>query len=179
MKTALLRRPVKKNDAGFTLIELLVTVVVLGLIMTAVVGVFLTTIKAGKKADAIAEVKENGDYALGLMERVLRNAEEIKKCDPELIEFRLPDDNPSDPNWGFLYGQSEPGGNYQIFSNNGALTNRDLMATGLSFACDGDPEKKEPVKTITISFTLSKGKRSDVREFASVYFEGMVKVRKY
>ncbi len=174
MKTAPLRRPVKKNDAGFTLIELLITVVVLGLIMTAMVGVFLATIKAGKKADAIAEVKENGDYALGLMERQLRNAEEITDCTGESIKFTLPDDDPIDPEWGFQYGQSESGGNYQIFSNYGSLTNRDLAATDLTFSCAGNP-----IKTVTISFVLTKGVRTDVREFARVSFRGMVTIRKY
>ena len=154
---------------GFTLIELLVTVVVLGLILTAMVGIFLTTIKAGKKADAIAEVKENGDYALGLMERMLRNAEEIiTPCGGSKIEYRLPSDKDTDPKRVFQLSGT------QIVSNDGTLTSRNLKVTSLTFSCVGDP-----VQTISISFTLTKGESTDVREFASVSFEGKVKVRKY
>lgn len=159
---------------GFTLIELLVTVVVLGLIMTAVTGIFLTTIKTSKKADAIAEVKENGDYALGLMERKLRNAEEIISCGNS-IKYRLPDDDLSVER-SFQLGGDEGD---QIYSSEtgGVLTSRDLKVTSLSFSCN--PSPPDPVNTVSIVFTLTKGERSDVREFATVSFTGMVKVRKY
>lgn len=157
----------KVKSDGFTLIELLVSMMVFGLISTALVGIFLNSIKAGSKADAISEVKGNGDFALGVIERQLRNAEEVT-CGGSEIEYVLPADSPSDDPHYFKIG-----GDDQIVSENGALTSRYLEASSLSFACGSDNKK------VTISFTITKGQRSEVRSFAQVQFKTIVRIREY
>jgi len=62
---------------GFTLIELLVVVVVMAVIGTTVAGLFFQTLKGSTKATVIKEVRQNGDYALSVMEKMVRNAREV------------------------------------------------------------------------------------------------------
>ena len=162
----------KIKNSGFTLVELLVTVMIFGLISTALVGIFLNSIRAGSKADAIAEVKESGDYALGVIERRLRNAERVT-CGASRIEYVLPGDSPSDDPHYFELSGAQHEQYRQIIFEDGALTSRSLTVEPLSFVCGTDN------KTVTISFTITKGYRSEVRDFAQVSFRSIIRVREY
>ena len=69
----------RKNllNAGFTFIELLITVTLLGIVGTLVTQVFILGFRAQNKSEIMKEVKQNGDYALSVMESMIRSAEDI------------------------------------------------------------------------------------------------------
>lgn len=157
--------------AGFTLIEMLIVMMVFGIVAAALVGIFLRSIKAGSKADAIAEVKENGDFALGVMERVLRNAESVG-CGGSSISYVIASQTLIDQGWSpsGSFGLSDS----QIVHNSQPLTASNLIASDLDFNCSGSP-----AKLVTISFTLTRSDPSDEREYAIVDFSGAARLREY
>lgn len=70
-----------KKNKGFTLIEILVTVGVLGIIAAFGTQMFLSILRNSKKTQVLTEIKQNGDYAINVMERMIRNAEKIIEPD--------------------------------------------------------------------------------------------------
>lgn len=69
-----------KNSSGFTLIEVLVVITILSIIG----GVFTLSIvsftTSRNKSSVLSEVKQNGDYALSLMEQNIRNSAPPLSC---------------------------------------------------------------------------------------------------
>jgi len=68
--------------AGFTLMEIIVVVALLGLVGMMAVNIFFTSLRAGTKAELLKEIKQNGDFAISTMERMIRNAEDIEEVFP-------------------------------------------------------------------------------------------------
>jgi prepilin-type N-terminal cleavage/methylation domain-containing protein len=70
---------------GFTLIELLVAVALTGVFMIGVTTLLATTVTGTWKSMALQTVKENGQFALGTMERTVRRAKNITICSTDLL----------------------------------------------------------------------------------------------
>lgn len=64
----------RSAQTGFTLIELLLYIVLVGTLLSAVTGFFLTTIEARVKNQSITEVNEQGHFAMEQLTSVVRNA---------------------------------------------------------------------------------------------------------
>lgn len=62
---------------GFTLVEILVVVTLLGLMAATVTQIFVLGLRSQSKSEALKEAKQNGDYTLSVMERMIRNASDI------------------------------------------------------------------------------------------------------
>ncbi len=63
-----------KKRNGFTLIELLVAVAIISGLGVLLAQVFFTTSRSNTKVERLTDVKQNGEYALAVMERMIRNA---------------------------------------------------------------------------------------------------------
>lgn len=61
-------------NKGFSLIELLVVVALMGIIGTVTTQVFFIGFKSQAKGEIVKEVKQNGDYALSVIDTMVRNA---------------------------------------------------------------------------------------------------------
>lgn len=59
---------------GFTLIELLVAVAIIAGLGAVLAQAFFTTTRSNRKVEKLTEVKQNGEYALAVLERLIRNA---------------------------------------------------------------------------------------------------------
>ena len=66
-----------RQQAGFSLIELLVAVAIIAGLGTILVQAFFTTTRSGIKVDKLTDVKQNGEYAMSVMERMIRNARSL------------------------------------------------------------------------------------------------------
>lgn len=66
-----------KNKNGFTLIELLVAVVIISGLGAVLAQAFFSTTRTNTKAERLGDVKHNGEYALGVMERMIRNGRSV------------------------------------------------------------------------------------------------------
>lgn len=62
-------------SSGFTLIETLVTVLIFAVLATLATVSLYSLLRGAAKAERIKELKQNGDYALSVMELKIRNSQ--------------------------------------------------------------------------------------------------------
>lgn len=62
---------------GFTLIELVIAVAIIAGLGTVLVQVLFTTTRSSTKVERLTDVKQGGDYALNMIERMVRNAQKL------------------------------------------------------------------------------------------------------
>jgi len=157
-----------KKD-GFTLIEMLVATSVIVVVGTIVVSLFLSNLRAASKSKLLTKVKQNGNYALSVMERMIRNAQSISNCSGTSSSLKIL--NPDGGITEFICGD-------QIASNSGTfLTSAGLKVSDCSFECV-QPQGKPAV--VTIRFKLSQKGTSLGKEFtAQAAFEATVSARTY
>lgn len=65
------------KNSGFTLVELLVVITLVGLIGAIISQSFILGIRSQSKSEIVKEVKQNGDYALSVIDEMVRNATDI------------------------------------------------------------------------------------------------------
>lgn len=72
----------KIRNSGFTLVEVLVTFAIVSVVVTIGSISFFSLLRGANKTEILKEVKQNGDYALSVMEIRLRNARDVLSgCD--------------------------------------------------------------------------------------------------
>lgn len=130
---------------GYTFIELVVVVALVGLLSLGLVSIFFASLRGTSYAKAEAAVKFQGDQAITLMERNIRNAVSEPNCgDGSSVSFRLP-------------GESEN----TVFSFNGnsllrgeaRLIDGDVEVSSATFGCNL-AEDGLSFGSVTISMTL-------------------------
>ncbi|OIO14760.1 hypothetical protein COY59_05590 [Candidatus Gottesmanbacteria bacterium CG_4_10_14_0_8_um_filter_37_24] len=67
-----------KQIFGFTLVEILVVVTLMGVIGVITTQIFILGFRSQAKNEILKEVKQNGDYALSIIENMVRNATDIE-----------------------------------------------------------------------------------------------------
>jgi prepilin-type N-terminal cleavage/methylation domain-containing protein len=70
----------KYRNAGFTFIEILVATGVIALISGVSAQVFLAASRNAVKSDLIRNIKQNGEYSLESMSRMIQSAKSISAC---------------------------------------------------------------------------------------------------
>ncbi len=167
----------RRRINGYTLVELLVVVAILGTVGFIATQIFFTVLQSTAKADLTREVKQNGDYALSVMEKMIRNAisldSVVNPC-PFTNRNSLQITNSGNPLTTTTFSLS---GN-QIASTGGMLTNAKVRANNLFFTCTKTAGKPD---LIMISFTLTQANTSATRpeEKASINFQTTVSLRNY
>lgn len=76
----------KNSTGGFSLLEILVSVGILASVGVLIGQVFFTTAHVNTKTELLKEVKQNGNFALDVMGRSIRNASFIETICPEEAE---------------------------------------------------------------------------------------------
>lgn len=168
-----------RSKSGFTLIEMLVAIGILGIV--AVIGsqMFFTILKGSAKSRVLAEVKQNGNYSLSVMSRMIRNARSVADCsgvsnnsitivspDKESTEFRCADEKIASRS-----ASAPP--KHPPFDLTGDQVQ--VVDCGAVFTCD-------PTVTpnlVTISFTLTPLTGTKIEETAEVNFKTTVSLRTY
>jgi len=153
----------KKN--GFTLIEILIVIGIFGILAFIGTNMFFTILKSSAKTRVLAEVKQNGNYAISVMERMVRNARSA-----ECISGGVLITNPDRDTTNFFCEGTK------IASKSGVyLTSDKVAATGCNFSCAGTTPE-----VVTISFTLSQsGTTTRPEEEATIDFRTTVSLRTY
>ncbi len=65
------------SNFGFSLIELLIVITLVGIIGVIISQVFIMGIKIQARSEILKEVKQNGDFALSVIENMVRNSADI------------------------------------------------------------------------------------------------------
>ncbi len=69
-----MRRKIVRQSGGFTLLETLVAISAIATVGILITQVFFTTTRSNTKAELLKDVKQNGDYAMEIMSRTIRNS---------------------------------------------------------------------------------------------------------
>lgn len=162
-----------KQKNGFTLIELLIVVVLSALLILSAVSLFFTSIVGNEKTSSAILVKQNGDYAITQISRLIRGARSATCVGSNALTLVGNDGGTT-----LLTAQHISGTKYQIASNSGYLTGFEVTVPSgnIQFNCvnptDGSPSH------VNVSFTLTKGTVGD-RDYVSVPFTTSVGLRTY
>jgi prepilin-type N-terminal cleavage/methylation domain-containing protein len=81
------------NNKGFTLMEILVSVGILSIVATLLAQVLFTTVHVNKKTEILSNIKQDGNFALDVIGRMVRSAKSIDVCANNDLEIRNPDNN--------------------------------------------------------------------------------------
>lgn len=78
--------------SGFTLIELLVVLSIIALISVATGNIFYSTLRTSSKTQISSDLKQKGNYALAVMERMIRGAKEAECVTNQQLRIVYKDD---------------------------------------------------------------------------------------
>jgi len=173
-----------KHQKGFTLLEILITLSLLGILMVVSSQMFLSILKGSTKSRVLTRVKQEGDFALGVMEQMIRNARIIQEnsegtvCEASMSRLRI---NGADGHWTEFYfdpaNQWIASESSDLIGSEARLTSSDVSLQQGRFNCiagnDSGPDK------VAISFTLTQASGERVEETASVGFQATVFLRNY
>ncbi|OGV89699.1 hypothetical protein A2Z41_02475 [Microgenomates group bacterium RBG_19FT_COMBO_39_10] len=169
---------VKKN--GFTLIEILVVVGLFGIIAVISSASFFSLLRGSTKAKTASNVKQNGDYALGVMERMIRNARYLEKNsdstpeDEQICELGMTKIKIKNPDGGSTEFSC---GDDKISSNSADLISDEIIVD-CSFDCQRQEDGSFKPDVVTIDFILSSGGPSArPEELALISFKTTISLR--
>lgn len=190
----------KTQNYGFTLIEILVVFGILALIGGLTSDLFASVLKGAIKANTVNEIKQNGNYALHYIERVVRNSNYVysdsenlvvsDKVSGECIKFTIKDR---------IVGVENGGIDFFKVENQSCVIDEDGYNDGETFP---DPRVGRTLmnnnaytgvslevgsfegsnsESVIVSFTLSQGEKANSRNeyTASEFFQSFVSLRTY
>jgi len=176
------RRPI--TSTGFTMIELLVVVSLSVILMLATSTLFLTFLLGRTKVTAIKSIKDEGQYALGRIEFLIRNAVEVvgspaypTGCELGMESFTF---RSLDGELTTFFSEIDPSDNREkIASNSGIYLTSDQvdLIEGPIFDCTQPAD--ETSQHVEVFFTLRRGTPgvSSDQEIAESEFKTSVTVR--
>jgi prepilin-type N-terminal cleavage/methylation domain-containing protein len=165
----------KKN--GFTLIETLVVIFLMGIILVGGGGLFFNIMKGASKAEVEKEVKQNGNYAMAIMERMIKNSIGVTACSDESLTIENADT-----------GETIFSVDSEKIASSGAnllyLTSDNISVTSLYFVCIREPSistELEDIRRVEISFTLqpTSGSPEAPETYSEINFQTSVSLRNF
>jgi prepilin-type N-terminal cleavage/methylation domain-containing protein len=150
-----------QNQTGFTLIELLVVAALSVIIIVGASSLFYTALISNSRKDTLTAVKQEGDFAVGQMEFLLRNAVSLEHnptaptlpiCDKGMntITFRERDEGIT------TLGLVKVDNNYQIASSSGTTTLKTSFLTSTAVS-PLDPNSQNPTPLFDCEQTNNAG----------------------
>ncbi len=123
-----------KKTGGFTLVEVLVGTAVFVMLTILVVQIVLTSLRSSARSNFQITIRQNLDFAIGVMERQIRNAQEITACTaPTALEYV--DQYGNESTFSCIFGV-ESG---YVASGSARLTGSDVVINACTFTCNGAP----------------------------------------
>ncbi len=180
----------QKKHMGFTLMEILVSVGVLAIIATLLTQVLFTTVHVNKKAEILTTVKQDGNFALDVIGRMIRSSKVINvSCSlGDLTAVSAEITNPDnyvttlECDEGRIASVSgTPEIPVKTYLTGGNLTlspsgSDDCDDSSLRFSCP--PADGSIQKQVTVTFTLGQvGDSGSVYESGSAAFSSTVSMR--
>lgn len=176
------------HNNGFTLIEMLVSVGIISIMTVVISQAFFTSTRSSVKVEITKDAKQNGSFALNVMERMIRGASRVTStCSRSgTTSTSLTIENPDGQTTTF--GCSLDNGTTRISSSSALmsqyLTSSNLTLGGLncgdsgmtlSFTCTSFADL---APRVSVEFTLTQGNNSpNVVDQARSEFQTTVNVR--
>jgi prepilin-type N-terminal cleavage/methylation domain-containing protein len=128
------------SQKGMSLIEILVVVTIFAILGILTTQAVFLTLQGSKKSESTVRVRENLDYAVGVMERHLRNANSIISCSMGVINYT--DQNGSAGSFSCI-------DNY-VASGSARLTSDTVSIESCSFTCTTGVSTNPPLVNISL-----------------------------
>lgn len=126
----------KEIESGISLIEILVVVTVFAVLGVMVSSSLVLTIQGTKKSESLIRVRENLNYSLAVVERNIRNANEILECpNSDTSKITYLDKNGVSASFSCV-GVGQP--DSYIASGSARLTSNTIKITSCTFTCTQD-----------------------------------------
>jgi prepilin-type N-terminal cleavage/methylation domain-containing protein len=172
----------KKTIKAFTLIEILVSVSIVGILSLLIVQSFFTSLRSNTKTELLKDIKQNGDYAMQTITRIIQNSDSVVTCLPNSLVTRGFDAKLTtlasfDDGSGICrIASSSSMTQYTLTSSNITMDTHGLGCdTAINFVCEN---LGGSVAKVNISFGLvQKGSPVDAIDKASQIFSSSVVVR--
>lgn len=182
------------RNSGFTLLELLVVIAVFSVLAVLATQAIFLTLRGALKSESIRQARENLDYAMGVMERQIRNASEIVErtspdsiCDgttaPVMQQIRYKDQDGVE---AYFQCETDATGKGFIASYSAVmspptkyrLTNENINVTNCTFVCNpGSSGSNDPPSyDITLDAVVTGGRSV---EGASLSLKNKIFLRTY
>lgn len=153
------------DKKGYTLVEILLVVTIFSLIAGILSVILSTAMRSSTKAEATKEIRQNGEYALTVVEGLVLNARSLN-CEGGKLKV-------IDVLGGETVISCENG---RMASNSAYLTSSGVSVSDCSFECEPDGQEAQAVK---ISFSVNtKGGLSSF-DTSSVQFSTRVTLANY
>src|SRR5258706_14798276 len=81
---------IKKHSLGFTLIELLAVILIFSLVSGIGAVILVTSLRTSTKTNTITNVKQNGNFVISQMVKVIRDATDIASPDCTIAVYPTP-----------------------------------------------------------------------------------------
>lgn len=161
-------------NKGVSLVEILVVIAVFAILGIVTTQAVLLTLRGTKKSEAVIKVRENLNYAMAVMERQLRNSEEITStCPGGGLSINYRDERGAAASFSCV--NVGPSAGY-VASGSAQLTSTDITVTSCSFSCTTGTSSNPP--SVTISLT-GKGASDTGVTGAEVSVETKIFLRTY
>lgn len=189
----------KTGQQGFTIIEILFALVILASMGIVLSQTFFTSTRSNTKEEILKEVKQNGDFALDTMERIIRNAKSLSSTCGSSNQQSITVVNPDGGSTILgCQNDSDLSGSYTRIASTSAVTGSlpkyltsTLVTTTYgnlgSGSCDDSTNNKFSISTtksgtspcnITINFTLyQRNNKTATFESANAQFQTTVVMR--
>lgn len=157
---------------GFSLIELIVVIGLLSLLTLAISSIMLTSILSSNRVRLTTKIKQSGNYALGQIQNMIRNAKSLETCNSVDSELILTN---QDGGSTAVVMEIDAGGINRVASNSGIyLTPETINVSTFSINCEPSDETPALIK---ISFDLHTANKSISRQNPSLHFETSINLR--
>lgn len=164
-----------KHNYGFTLVEIIVVLGIFAVISAMVPMIFSLILKSTNKSYLSGIVRQEGGYALSVMESLIRNAEDVSgSCQTGMTSLTILDSVGKENE--FTCVDAGLGEGY-IASNSARLTTTKVKLSDCSFNCEILGENSP--KKIGIDFTLSQTAEGVLapEDSFSMTFQSVVSIR--
>lgn len=135
-----------KNIKGLSLIEILIVIsifAVIGILSTR--SIFLT-LRGARKSESQVKVRENLNFALAVVERQIRNAEDVScTASTTLLTYTALEGGQS------TFSCITAGSDRYLASGSGRLTSNEINITSCSVTCTQTSINKPPTVKITLT----------------------------
>lgn len=157
----------KKSQKGFSLLEILVVLTVFVIIAAIANQVFFSTLRGTSKSEATSLVKQNGNYAISVMDRSLKNAQRLTECLADRVSYL--DAAGTQASFACI---GTGGSDGYIASDSGRLTSDQVTLTKCAMSCTaGSPSE------VIFDFTLAKKAGNRTEEQSTFDFSTRVTFR--
>jgi prepilin-type N-terminal cleavage/methylation domain-containing protein len=172
----------KHTTRAFTLIEMLVSVSIVGILSLLIVQSFFTSLRSNSKTELMKDMKQNGDYAMQTMTRIIQNSDSVVTCSPNSLVTRGFDAKLTtlaafdDGSGVCRIASSSSVTQYTLTSSNVTVDTHGFGCdTAINFTCENVGGS---IAKVNISFDLvQKGAPADAIDKASQIFSSSVVVR--